>query len=69
MNTTLLFTTPNFAQLPVLTQEWEYNDFKLYSYTPNELVGVSNQPVVIYLHMEEVVSCLVRNSSIPRSDI
>ena len=50
MNTTLLFTTPNFTQLPVLTQEWEYNGFKLYSYTPNELVGVSNQPVVIHLH-------------------
>ena len=49
-NRTLLFRTPNFAQLPILTQEWEYNDFKLYSYTPNELVGVSNQPVVIYLH-------------------
>ena len=50
MNTTLLFTSPNFTQLPVLTQEWEHNGFRLYSYTPNELVGVSNQPVVIHLH-------------------
>ena len=49
-NRTLLNTSPNFTQLPILTQEWEYNGFKLYSYTPNELVGVSNQPVVIYLH-------------------
>ena len=50
MNTTLLFTSPSFTQLPVLTQEWEHNGFRLYSYTPNELVGVSNQPVVIHLH-------------------
>ena len=49
-NRTLLLTTPNISRLPVVVEEWEYNGFKLYSYTPNELVGVSNQPVVIHLH-------------------
>ena len=49
INTTLLFAS-NFTRAPVLTEEWEYNGFKLYSYTPSELVGVSNQPVVIHLH-------------------
>eukprot|EP00800_Vazella_pourtalesii_P003999 TRINITY_DN1422_c0_g2_i6.p1 TRINITY_DN1422_c0_g2~~TRINITY_DN1422_c0_g2_i6.p1 ORF type:complete len:437 (-),score=75.84 TRINITY_DN1422_c0_g2_i6:24-1334(-) len=49
MNTTHLYTH-NITQAPVLTQEWEYNGFKLYSYTPEELVDVSNQPVVIHLH-------------------
>ena len=49
-NRTLLLTTPNVSRLPVVVEEWEYNGFKLYSYTPNELVGVSNQPVVIHLH-------------------
>ncbi|KAI6656621.1 hypothetical protein LOD99_1416 [Oopsacas minuta] len=50
VNTTHLFNTPNITNLSILVQEWEHNGYNLYSYTPNELVGVSNQPVVIHLH-------------------
>ena len=50
INRTHLITKPNISQLSVVIEEWEYNGFKLYSYTPEELVGVSNQPVVIHLH-------------------
>ena len=50
VNTTHLFTTPNITQVPVTTQEWQIHGFNVYSYTPNELMGVSNQPAVIHLH-------------------
>ena len=50
INTTHLYTTPNITQVPVTIQEWHINGFNMYSYTPNELMGVPNQPAVIHLH-------------------
>ena len=47
LNTTQLF---NFPQVPVTTQEWQVHGYNVYTYTPNELMGVSNQPAVIHLH-------------------
>ena len=47
LNTTQLF---NFPQVPVTTQEWKIHGYNVYTYTPNELMGVSNQPAVIHLH-------------------
>ena len=51
VNTTHLFTAPNrYTQVPVTVQEWEIHGFNVYSYTPNELIGVSNLPAVIHIH-------------------
>ena len=47
INTTHLF---DICQVPVTTQEWQIHGYNVYSYTPNELMGVSNQPAVIHLH-------------------
>ncbi|KAI6645839.1 Arylacetamide deacetylase-like 4 [Oopsacas minuta] len=49
-NTSLYFTSPNMTQIPITTQEWEINGLQVYSYTPNDILYISNQPLLIYFH-------------------
>ena len=47
VNTTHLF---DFCEVPVTTQELQILDQSVYTYTPNELMSVPNQPAVIHFH-------------------
>ncbi|KAI6645840.1 Arylacetamide deacetylase-like 4 isoform X1 [Oopsacas minuta] len=45
-----IFLAQNVIQIPITTQEWEINGLQVYSYTPNDILYISNQPLLIYFH-------------------
>ena len=49
-NTTKILVSPNISQLPIICEELEIHGVKAYSYTPVEIAGLSQLPVLIYFH-------------------
>ena len=50
LNTSLHFTSPNVTLLPVTVTQWVINGFQVYCYTPNDVIQLSNQPLLIFFH-------------------